>query len=146
MALIPWQPFGELDKFFDEELNWHPIVPFKRFKEPAMDVYQTDKDVIVEISVPGYDPKKVNIEVKDNVLHLEGKMEKEEEEKGKDYYRKEIRRGSFFRVISLPVAVKEDKAEAHYEDGILKVVIPKKEVAPEKKGKKIQVQIKKKKD
>jgi len=146
MPIIPWRPFGDLDRFFDEDFDWHPVIPFRGFKEPAMDVYETDKEVIAEISVPGYDPKKVHIEVKDNVLYVEGSMEKKEEEKGKNFFRKEIRRGSFSRVISLLAQVKEDKAEATYEDGILKVVIPKKEIVPAKKGKKIEVKTKHKKD
>ncbi|MCL5007010.1 MAG: Hsp20/alpha crystallin family protein [Patescibacteria group bacterium] len=124
MALIPWDPFRETDRFFDDDWLF-PIVPRSRLAEPAMDVYETDKEVIAELNLPGVDPDKVNVSVKDQVLRVSGSMEEKKEEKGKGYWKQEIRRGSFERAVRLPIAVEEKKVEATYEKGVLKVTMPK---------------------
>jgi HSP20 family protein len=140
MPIIKYDPFKELDRFFEDE-NWFGFFPaLRRRFGPAMDVYETEKDVVAEIQVPDLDPQRINVSIEDGVLKVEGGEEKKEEEKNKNYYRKEIRRGYFCREVSLPVAVKEEEAQATYEKGILKVVIPKAEEA--KKGKKIEVKVK----
>ncbi|NUQ57054.1 MAG: Hsp20/alpha crystallin family protein [Candidatus Paceibacter sp.] len=133
MAIIPWKPF-DMDRFFDDEF-FAPLVGGGR---PSMDVYETEKDVVAEVSLPGIDPSKVEISVRNDVLEISGHTEEKKEEKGKDYWRKEIRTGSFDRVVRLPVAVKEDKVEASYEKGVLKIVMPK---AEEKAEKKVRIKI-----
>lgn len=142
MPIIKWKPFGELDKFEDDWFRPFAGVPMKVF-EPAMNVYQTDKGVVAEVDLPGIDPKEVEISIEDNVLHIKGGHKEEKEEKGKDYYRKEIRKGRFERAVSLPVRVLEEKAKADYENGILKITIPKAEPAVPKK--KIPIKVKTKK-
>jgi len=138
MAIIPWRPFSDLNKFFEED--WFlPTFPTIRVTEPAMDIYETDKEVVAEINLPGIDPEKVEVSVKDQVLTVSGKTEEKKEEKEKGYWRKEIRKGSFERMVRLPVPVKEDDVEATYEKGVLKVVMPKAEA---KKEKAIKIKIK----
>jgi len=132
MAIIKFEPFfRELSRFLDEEFI--PMIPSIRISEPAVDMYEKDNKIIVEVEVPGVDPKDINVEIEDKTLRISGKTEKKEEVKEKDYYRKEIRKGSFERVISLPAEVKEDEVEATMEDGILKIVLPKEKVSAPKK-------------
>ena len=100
---------------------------------PAIDVYQDENRVTVEAELPGIDPDKVNVSVENDILTIEGKHEKQTEVEEKNYYRKEISLGSFHRVVPLPAAVNGVKAEASYEGGILKVIIPKEERARSKK-------------
>jgi len=69
------------------------------------------------------------------VLKVSGKMEEKKEEKEKGYWRKEIRKGSFERMVRLPVAVKESAVEASYENGVLKITMPKAEAKPSSKVK-----------
>ncbi len=139
MAIIPWKPFDELDRFFFDEDWFLPVFP--RFSAgPAMDVYETDKEVIAEVNLPGIDPKKIDITVKDQVLRVSGSSEEKTEEKKKGYWRKEIRKGSFERAVRLPCEVKEDKINATYEKGVLKIVMPK--VKAKTGEKKIKIKVK----
>lgn len=114
MALIPWRPLSDWERFFEEDWFLPIITPWEKTK-PAMDLYETDKEVIAEFDLPGFDPEKIEVSVEDGVLKVTGEMEEKKEEKEKGYWRKEIKRGSFERMIRLPVNVKEDKVEASYE-------------------------------
>lgn len=139
MSLISWKPFSEMDKFFGDGDWLLPVFPHMDTGKPAMDVYETDKDVIAECNIPDFDPEKVGVSVEDGVLRVRGEMDEEKEEKEKGYWRKEIRKGSFERMVRLPVAVKEDEVDAVYEKGILKITMPK----AEKESKpKIQIKVK----
>jgi len=126
-GLIRWSPFFDLERFFDE--GFSADVNFL----PALDVRQDKDNVIVEASLPGIDPEKVDISVENDVLTISGRTEEKKEVKREDYYRKEIREGSFSRSVILPMGVKADQAEAKYEKGILKINLPKAEEAKPKK-------------
>lgn len=106
---------------------------------PAIDIYQDKDNVIVETLLAGVDPEKVEISVENDVLTISGKTEGKKEIKKENYYRKEIREGSFSRSVILPMQVKADEAEATSKKGILRVVLPK---AEEVKPKKIAVKVK----
>jgi HSP20 family protein len=111
------------------------------FGMPAVDVYQTEKEVVAELEVPaGIDPEKIEVIVEDNTLTVRGATEEKKEEKERNYYRKEMRHGSFERTILLPSKVNEKKTNAHCEKGILKIVMPKLEEARKQK---VQVTVKK---
>jgi len=94
---------------------------------------------VVETSLPGIDADKVDISVENDVLTISGKTEEKSEVKREDYYRKEIREGSFSRSVILPFKVKADEAQAEYAKGILTITIPK---AEEAKPKKISIKAK----
>lgn len=115
----------DMDRFLDA--NW-TMVP-QRIMNPALDVYEDTNNVIVETPLVGIDPSKVNIEIEDNILKISGQSSHKSEVDDKNYYRKEVRYGSFYRAVSLPKAVVGDKAEATYKDGILKISVPKAEEA-----------------
>lgn len=138
MPIIKYDPFREFERFFDEDmLGFVPAV--KRPVEPAMDMYHTDKELVVELQVPKMDPKDIKVTVEDGVLKVEGGTQSDKEETGKEYFRREIRRGHFMRILSLPVSVKEDEAKAAYEHGTLRITLPKVEV---KQAKAIEVEVK----
>lgn len=142
MSIIKWAPFfSELD---DMEETINSMLPIVRGKQlgftPAIDMYEDKDNIIVETQLGGIDSDNVNISIENNVLCLRGESEKKSEVDDKNYYRKEIRRGSFFRSISLPTKVDGDKAKAVNEDGILKITIPK---AMEVKPKTIKIENKK---
>jgi len=135
MSLIPWKPFSDLDRFFGDDDWLMPVFPRVELTKPAMDVKETDKKIIAEVEIPGFDPEKIDVSVEDGVLRVKGSMDEKKEEKEKGYWRKEIRTGSFERMVRLPVAVKEDAVEATYEKGLLKIVMPKAETKPTSKVK-----------
>ncbi|MBL7021793.1 Hsp20/alpha crystallin family protein [Patescibacteria group bacterium] len=141
MAIIKWtpmlDPFQEMDGMLDMWSGGRMPQAFT----PSMDIYQTDKEVVAEVLLPGIDPNNVNVVVENNVLTIDGKSEQKTEIDEKNYYRKEVRCGSFHRSVALPSAVDSSKAKAQYEEGMLKISIPKDE---RELPKSIKVDIKKK--
>jgi len=133
MAIIPWKPFSDMERFFEDEDRWMPIVPMRKLLAPSMDIYQTKDDVVVEMPLAGISPEKVDITIENDVITVKGEMEEKKEVKHEDYYKKEIRRGSFVRQAALPVAVKGEEAKAESRNGLLKITIPKSEKAKPKK-------------
>lgn len=108
---------------------------------PAIDMYEDKDNVIVETELAGIEPENVTVSIENDILTIKGSAEKKSEVEDKNYYRKEIRRGSFYRSIPLPTHVIGDKASASAEDGVLKISIPK---AAESKPKNIKIETKKK--
>ena len=125
--IIKWTPF--LEPFEDMDKMFPEFMPVARGMQagfmPAVDVYEDKKNVIVETQLAGVDPEKVDVSIENDVLSIKGESEKKSEVEEKDYYKKEIRRGSFYRSVPLPAHVIGEKASASAEDGVLKIVIPK---------------------
>ena len=143
---IKWKPFNDAERPFQfpelpGEEDWVPFVPHFRPEEPAIDIYQDKNNLYVEIPLIGIKSKDVKISIENNILTIEGKTEEKKELKEQDYLRKEIRRGSFRRLIKLPVPVKENQAKAESEGGILKIAIPK-IIKSLSKGKQIPIKVK----
>lgn len=104
---------------------------------PACDVQESDKDITVHASVPGFKKPELSVDVTDNVLTIEGKKESNQEDKMEGYVRREIASQSFKRSFTLPENAKLDDMKAKLEHGILELSIPK--VDPEVKSRKIQI-------
>ena len=100
---------------------------------PAMDVYETKDAVVVETPLAGVDPGDVQVSVEKGVLTIQGESKHEHEVDEKNYYRKELRSGSFYRQVALPVSVKEDAVQAEFSGGMLKITAPKTTPAQAKK-------------
>ncbi len=122
--LIRWDPFGTDLELFDRDLFQFPTM--KVGFDLAADVYEKNGNVIAEMNIPGIVADKFDISVEGDVLRVHGTRDEEQETKDQEYYSKEIKRGSFERVLQLPAQVVADKASAEYKDGVLKVSIPKK--------------------
>jgi HSP20 family protein len=129
MAIIKWDPFFGLDELLSESgLR-------KLGSDGAVDIYEENNNIIVKMSIPGIDPDKFEITAEDDMLRVAGTREKTEEVEEKNYYRKEIRSGSFERVIHLPASVQSDKTTASYENGILMISLPKRAASGSKQVK-----------
>ena len=116
MSLIPWSPF--LDTFDNLEKNLSNFIP-------SIDIYEKKDSIVVEATLAGIKPEDVDINIKDDVLVIEGKREVSSEVDEKNYYRKEVRSGSFHRTIALPISVKAKKAGADFKNGLLTITLPK---------------------
>jgi HSP20 family protein len=97
-----------------------------------MDISEDEKHVYIEAEIPGVEKKDLKISVQDNVLTISGEKKKEEEKKGKNYYRSERVYGSFTRSMTLPEDVNVEKVDAKFEEGILKITLEKLEQKPVK--------------
>lgn len=134
----PLTPFEEMDRIMDSFFprRWlHPFrwdlpsmselgAPFD-LKSPGVDIIERDNEVIVKAEVPGVAKEDLDVSVTDNSVTIKGSTSHEEKEEKGDYYRSEIRRGSFSRTVALPSSVDSDKAKATFKDGILELIIPK---------------------
>ncbi|MCC7187361.1 MAG: Hsp20/alpha crystallin family protein [Anaerolineales bacterium] len=143
--LIRWEPAREMmtlreamDHLFDDAFT-RPLTLRDGWSAPAVDMYQTDDEVVVKASIPGFKAEDVQINVTGEILTLRGDVKQEDEKKDKAWHIREQRWGSFERSVALPTAVVADKAKAEFENGILTVTLPK---ADEVKPKTITVKAK----
>ncbi|MEM5782556.1 MAG: Hsp20/alpha crystallin family protein, partial [Candidatus Aenigmatarchaeota archaeon] len=104
MDIIKWDPFKDIEKFFTEEF-FPALVPAFSLQHIPVDIYETDKELIVEVGIPGAKSEDIKVRVEEDKLIVEGKKEEKKEVKEKNYYRKEMKKGEFKRVITLPYEV-----------------------------------------
>jgi HSP20 family protein len=133
-----WTFRSAMDRLFDETMG-QTGSSLGAVGTPAVDLYQTEDDVVVKASLPGVNAKDLNISVTGDLLTLRGEVQEEKETEGAQYHVKERRYGSFTRSIALPSAVVPDRAEAQFENGIVTIRLPK---AEEVKPKTITVKAK----
>ena len=137
MSIIKREPFGDVRRFFDD----FSIASLKNIGwDLALDVYEEKDSIVVKMNLPGIESDKLHVSVEGNFLRVWGDRDEEKEEKNKQYYSKEIKRGSFERVVSLPQAIQINKISAEYKQGVLKVVLPKEN--DESPSQKIEVKVK----
>jgi len=96
---------------------------------PHMDVKETEKEIVVEAELPGMDDKDISLSLQDGVLTIRGEKKLERDEEKENYRMMERRHGSFQRSVQLPDTVDEDKVEASFDNGVLKVSLPKRPAA-----------------
>lgn len=103
-----------------------------------VDVYETATDVVVKAEVPGVEKENIDVTIQENTLVIKGEVKSESEVNEEGYYRRELRTGSFYRAIPLPVEVNADEMVAKYENGVLTVRAPKAE--KKQVGKRINIE------
>ncbi len=141
MSLIRWSPIWDPFAEFDDTMRLPAVNPSLKAFVPPVDIYEDEKTVVVEAPLAGMRPEDVSVSVEKGVLTLKGETKKEHEVEEKNYYRKEVRSGSFYRVLALPAPVLEDKVSAEFKNGVLKITCPK---ALSTKTKKVDVKVVKK--
>ena len=134
MAVVRWEPFrevaalqGEMSRFMNQlwggagagggtgQSAWRP----------ALDVWETDDELVLALDLPGVPEDKVSIEVDDSVLTVSGEREHVGENSGDRFFRFERRFGQFSRSVTLPQGVDETTVSAEYKDGVLEIHVPK---------------------
>ena len=143
MAIVRWQPFRDLlaterefDRIFREAFS--PLFTERegelstRAWAPAVDIFETEDNIVLKAEVPGVEPKDVEVRVEDNTLYLKGERKFEKETKEENYHRIERSYGSFARSFALPNSIDGEKVAAEYKDGLLTLTLPKREEAKPK--------------
>ncbi len=128
-----WIPeFFENEKFFDSD--W-----MKSVTVPSVNIRETEKEFFVELAAPGLTKKDFFVSLENGLLTISAEKKVEKEETEKNFTRKEFSYSNFSRSFMLPENVNEEKIEAHYEDGILKLQVLKRVVEKAKPKKEIAV-------
>lgn len=129
--IIRWEPMRDMitlreamDHLFDDAFT-RPFGSMSRLIAPAIDLYQTDDEVVIHATLPGIKADDVQISVTADLLTIKGEFKEKEVSKDKSYHLREQRYGAFERTIGLPAKVVADKAKAEFEDGILTITLPK---------------------
>lgn len=147
MAIVRWEPFrnaaslqDRINRMFDEafskagDMGDHTIGSW----QPSVDIYETDSAIMIEAELPGVRLEDIQIEVENNILSLKGERREEKEISGEKYYRRERVVGRFHRAFTLPVDSNHDAIKANFQNGLLRLEIPKPE---EKKPRKVAIQV-----
>jgi len=129
-------PFEEMDRLFNRLFEGGLIRPFDWLggvseygeRMPRVDVVDRENEVLVRAELPGIDKEHLEVTLSGETLTIKGESHQEAEEKG-EYFRAEIRHGSFARTVHLPAMVDSDKTQARFHDGVLEISIPKREQA-----------------
>jgi len=144
-GLMPWDQVRELagfrdefDRMFDRFFRGVPSRWSESAWAPAVDIIEEENRVVVKAVLPGIDKNNLEVKVSGNILTISGTTGEEKEQKGKNYYLREVRTGSFRREISLPSEVVSDKVAAGYKNGILTITLPK---VKETRAKEVKVNI-----
>ncbi|MCB5231293.1 MAG: Hsp20/alpha crystallin family protein [Candidatus Cloacimonas sp.] len=101
-------------------------------KTMPMDLSERDKDYVIRANVPGIKKENIKVSIHNNELLIEGKQDETKTEKNETVYRYERYKGNYRRLINLPDTTDVEKIEAKLEDGVLTLIIPKKEPTPSK--------------
>jgi HSP20 family protein len=149
MPIVRWEPFRDLfslqermNRLFEESARglgrgqeedwsvgaWAPVV----------DIFEQGNDLVLKAELPGVDPRNVDIRIENNVLMLSGERKADSEVKRESYHRVERSYGTFTRSFTLPSTVDTANVKADYKDGVLKIVLPKREEA---KPKQVQINV-----
>ena len=130
----------EMNSLFDAPLwaNTMREAPLFTGWTPALDLYQTNDDVVAMVELPGMRKEDIDLSMQDGILTISGERKEEGVAEGEKGARTERFVGKFRRSISLPTRVDAHKVNATYKDGILTVTMPK---AEEVKPKQIQVNV-----
>ncbi len=102
------------------------------YRQPSIDVVETDREVIARAEMPGLDKENIKINLTEDRLEISAETKKEEEKREKGYVYREMRSGSYYRAIALPSPVNPNNAQASYKNGILEIKMPKTEVKEKK--------------
>jgi len=144
MTLVKWNPSRNVlnwgDNLFEDFFNSDRFLSLNREGwYPAVDITEDENGYHVQMELPGLTKQDVKISFKDDVLHIAGEKKVEQEEEKKNYHHYERRFGKFERAFRLHSDVIVDKIDAIFKDGILKIELPKAEIA---KPKEIEVKVK----
>jgi HSP20 family protein len=140
----PYSFGSDFDEFpaglrvFQDSLSRLFSEPASRPWSPAVDIYETENELVLKADLPDIDPKDVNIQIENRTLTLKGERKFDEQKNNRGFHRIERSYGTFTRAFSLPDTVDGEKVKADYKQGVLTITLPKKEVA---KPRTVQIEV-----
>jgi len=144
MSVIKYTPFTDFETFpaglrlFQDTVNRMFTEPNSRPWVPAVDILETENELVLKADVPDVDMKDIDVRVENGTLTLRGERKFEAEKNTGSFHRVERSYGSFERAFTLPETVNFEAVKADYKNGVLTITLPKKEVA---KPRQIKIQV-----
>ncbi len=132
-----FERFFANDQFFSKDLLEAPMPSkkeeFMAYRQPVSDVWETDKEIVAEIELPGIDKRNIQLHIDDHTIDIRAETKSKLENKKEGMYRLERNYTGFYRHFSLPSSVDADKANAEYKEGVLRITVPKLKIGEQKK-------------
>lgn len=148
MTIVSWDPFREvatlqdrINRLFDDAFPRKSDVDDESDTigwRPAVDIFETESAVVLQVELPGIVKSDVSVEVKENILTIKGERKIETDVHVENFYRRERAYGSFRRAFNLHYVVNPEKIKAKFNDGVLRIEVPKPE---EEKPKQVTVNV-----
>jgi HSP20 family protein len=145
----PYDLWTDMDQLFDQfrsnfdDLFWRPrnniMSTYDDLRAPMMDVADLGNKYEMKIEMPGIPKDKINIDVSPNAIEISAKHEIADDEKNKNWLRRERSSMSFYRRAEFPAEIKSDQVEAEFKDGVLTLALPKVEPKPPYKSTKVKI-------
>ena len=137
MNIVRWNPFNEMsllqnqmNRLFDTALHtWPGDSNGTSNWTPAADIYESENELVVNLDLPGVDPKMVDVRVENNVLTISGERKFQVKQNKDNFHRVERSYGAFGRSFTLSTSVDPEKIRASYKAGVLSIALPKAETA-----------------
>ncbi|MFZ0933261.1 MAG: Hsp20/alpha crystallin family protein [Bryobacteraceae bacterium] len=129
MSLTHFDPLANIRLFEDAFTRLFNEPQTNRPWTPAVDIYETENDLVVKADLPDVDLKDIDVRVENQTLTIAGERKFEKEDSAKGYHRIERSYGSFTRSFAVPNSFDTDKISASFKNGVLSVSLPKKEAA-----------------
>ena len=138
MNIIKYDPFREM-RSLQDEVNRLFTSSFSRGGgdndlmrgawSPSVDIFENRNEIVLEAELPGMKPEDVNISIENNVLTIHGERKFEKKDDNDNFHRVERSYGSFTRSFTLPPTVQSENAQAEFENGVLRLILAKREEA-----------------
>ena len=139
MSLTHFDPLASVRLFEDAFTRMVNEPRATRPWSPAVDIYETENELVLKADVPDVDLKDIDVRVENQTLTISGERKFDQENTGKGYHRIERSYGSFVRSFAVPNSFDTDKIAADFKNGVLSVTLPKKEAA---KPRQVKVEVK----
>ena len=139
----PWEEIERLHRRIHRILDTlgEPLrevgFPLRRVESFPVDISETEDEIIVKADLPGFEKGDVKIRATENTIEILAQKKEKEVEKGERFWRMERRMGTLRRILTLPTPVDYENAKAEMKNGVLKIVLPKKEKG---RGKEIEIE------
>ena len=135
MTMVKWEPFRDLismqdrmSRLFDETLSriWKDEV-VRGAWSPLVDILERENEIVLKVDLPGVIQNEIEIKVEENTLTIQGERKLIKDTSNENYIQIERPYGTFRRTFNIPKTIEQEGIKASYKDGVLRVVLPRKQ-------------------